>query len=57
MILSKPYKHRSTFESFARFGPFIVMALVMIPQIAQIFRVPAAFCTVHLYGLFGIPLT
>jgi Zn-dependent protease len=51
-----PYKHRSTFESFARFGPFIVMALVMIPQIAQIFRVPAAFCTVHLYGLFGITL-
>ena len=49
-----PYKHRSKYEEYARFGPFLVMALVLIPQIAQIFRLPAEFCTQHLYGLFGL---
>jgi Zn-dependent protease len=49
-----PYKHRAKFEAYARFGPFIVMALVLIPQIAQIFRIPAAFCTRQLYDLLGI---
>ncbi len=46
-----PYKHRSKFEEYMRFGPFIVMALVLIPQIAVIFTVPAQFCTEHLYKL------
>jgi Zn-dependent protease len=49
-----PYKHRAKYEEYARFGPFLVMALVLIPQIAMIFRVPADFCTTHLYGLFGL---
>ncbi len=49
-----PYKHRSKYEEYARFGPFIVMALVLIPQIARIFQLPAEFCTNHLYGLFGL---
>ena len=40
-----PYKHRATFEHYARFGPFVVMAVVLIPQLAQIFIVPARFCT------------
>jgi Zn-dependent protease len=51
-----PYKQRDKFDHFARFGPFIVMALVLIPQIAQIFRIPAEFCFTHLYSLAGIPL-
>ncbi len=49
-----PYKHRAKYAEYAKFGPFIVMALVLIPQIAMIFRVPAEFCTQHLYGLFGL---
>ena len=48
-----PYKHRSTFEQFARFGPFVVMAVAMIPPIAQIFLIPAEFCTNHVYKLFS----
>lgn len=51
-----PYRHRAAFESFARFGPFILMAVVLIPQLAQIFIVPANWCGVHLYQLFGIHL-
>ena len=44
-----PYKHRGTFESYARFGPFVLMAVVMIPMLSQIFQVPARFCAEHLY--------
>lgn len=48
-----PYKHRRTFESYAKFGPFVVMAVALIPQIAQIFLVPARFCADHVYTMFS----
>jgi Zn-dependent protease len=49
-----PYKYREQFESYAKFGPFIVLAVAMIPQIAQVFLIPAQFCTLHLYSLLGV---
>jgi Zn-dependent protease len=49
-----PYRHRATYENYARFGPFVLMAVVLIPQLARIFIVPAVWCTMHLYGLFGL---
>jgi Zn-dependent protease len=49
-----PYKHRSKFEEYARFGPFVVMAVAMIPPFAKIFLIPAQFCTEHVYKLFGL---
>jgi Zn-dependent protease len=49
-----PYKHRSKFEQFARFGPFIVLAIVMISPLAQIFIIPARFCSQQLYSLMGL---
>ncbi len=52
-----PYKHRGTYESYARFGPFVLMAVAMIPVLSQIFQVPARFCAEHLYkalaAIFG----
>jgi len=48
-----PYKQRSTFHQYARFGPFVVMAVALIPQLAQIFLIPAQFCTEHVYKAFG----
>ena len=48
-----PYRHRAKFEQYARFGPFVVMAVAFIPQLSQIFRIPAQFCANHLYVLFG----
>ena len=52
-----PYKKRAAFHAYARFGPFVVMAVAMIPQLAQIFVIPAQFCTEHVYkvshALFG----
>jgi Zn-dependent protease len=48
-----PYKHRSSFEAYARFGPFVVMAVALIPQLSQVFRIPANFCAKGLYQLMG----
>jgi Zn-dependent protease len=48
-----PYKQRTAFEHYARFGPFVVMAVALIPQLAQIFLIPARFCTDHVYSLFA----
>jgi Zn-dependent protease len=49
-----PYSKRKAFEEYARFGPFVVMAVAMIPQIAQIFVIPAKFCARGLYQLMGV---
>jgi Zn-dependent protease len=53
-----PYKYRSSFENYARFGPFVVMAVALIPQLAQVFLIPAGWCAEHLYralySLFGM---
>jgi Zn-dependent protease len=49
-----PYRYRAQFDSYARFGPFVVLALVAIPPLPQIFLTPAFWCTKHLYTLFGI---
>jgi Zn-dependent protease len=48
-----PYKHRRSFEAYARFGPFVVMAVALIPQLSQVFRIPALFCAHGLYQLMG----
>jgi Zn-dependent protease len=48
-----PYRYRTAFEQYARFGPFIVMAVAFIPPLAKIFLVPAYFCASHLYLLLG----
>jgi Zn-dependent protease len=49
-----PYKHRAAYDAYARFGPFVVMAIALIPTLAQIFTVPARFCTRHLYDVMGL---
>ena len=46
-----PYKYRRQFESYARFGPFIILAIIAIPPLARIFLIPAEFCQAHLYSL------
>lgn len=48
-----PYKHRRQFESYARFGPFIILAIIAIPQLARIFTIPADFCAGHVYSVLG----
>ena len=48
-----PYKHRDKFDAYARYGPFVFLALVMIPQLAKIFVIPAQWCAEHVQNGFG----
>ena len=50
-----PYRHRAMYDSYAKFGPFVVLAIVAIPQLARIFLIPAYWCTDGVYhGLFKL---
>jgi Zn-dependent protease len=49
-----PYRYRAQFDSFARFGPFIVLAIAAIPQLRVVFTTPAYWCTEQVYSLFGM---
>jgi Zn-dependent protease len=50
-----PYRHREAYESYAKYGPFVLLALIMIPQLRNLFLWPASWCTQHLYsGLASI---
>lgn len=53
-----PTRHRAAFESYAKFGPFVILGIMLIPQLRWVFLTPALWCTQHLYSglgaLFGI---
>lgn len=42
-----PHKHRRKWEEYSRFSPFVFLALIAIPQVAQIFLIPAGWCRDH----------
>jgi Zn-dependent protease len=48
-----PYRHRDTFDQFAKYAPFIVLGFMLIPQMQLVFTWPANFLAAHLYQLFG----
>lgn len=48
-----PARHRATWEKFSVYGPFVVMAFVMISPLSKIFTVPAMAMTRGIYSLFG----
>jgi Zn-dependent protease len=45
-----PYRHRAAFESYAKYGPFVLLALIMIRPLREVFLWPASWCTQHLYS-------
>jgi Zn-dependent protease len=47
-----PYRHRAKFESYAKYGPFVLLAVMLIPQVRQVFSIPANWCTEHIYKAF-----
>jgi Zn-dependent protease len=49
-----PYKHREKFDAYAKYGPFIVLGVMLIPQVQKVFSVPATWCTEHVYRGFGV---
>jgi Zn-dependent protease len=48
-----PYRYREKFDSYARFGPFVLLALLLIPPLRSIFLTPALWCAKHLYSGLG----
>jgi Zn-dependent protease len=48
-----PHRHRESFDDIAKYGPFLLLALIMVPQLAKVFVVPAMWCTQHLYSGLG----
>jgi len=49
-----PYRHRDKFDSFAKYSPFIVLGVMLIPQVQVVFSWPAMFLATHLYRLLGV---
>ncbi len=54
-----PRRYHGFYENLERYGPFIVLAFIMISPLRQLFLVPAGFCMEHVYRLwaamFGMP--
>lgn len=48
-----PARHRATWEKYSVYGPFVVMAFVMISPLSKIFTVPAMAMARGIYSLFG----
>ena len=48
-----PRRHQDSFEAFARYSPFILLALMFVPQMRVVFQWPASFLTEHLYRGLG----
>ena len=49
-----PYRYRDRFDSFAKYAPFVLLALMLTPQLQIVFSWPAQYLTVHVYHLFGV---
>jgi Zn-dependent protease len=49
-----PYRHRDRYDQIAKFAPFLLLGIMLIPQISRVFLWPATFLETHLYHLFGI---
>jgi Zn-dependent protease len=48
-----PYRHRDKFDTYAKYGPFVLLALIMIPQLRNFFLWPALQCSHYLYQGLG----
>lgn len=50
-----PTRHSKTYDAFATYGPFVLLAVIMIPAISFIISRPAMFCARNLYAVLGLP--
>ncbi|HWO24008.1 MAG TPA: site-2 protease family protein [Kofleriaceae bacterium] len=44
-----PYRYREKFDNFAKYGPFVLLAVIMIAPLRNVFLWPAMWCAEHLY--------
>jgi Zn-dependent protease len=48
-----PYRYRDKYDQIAKYAPFALLALMLIPALRMVFTVPATWCTEHLYRALG----
>lgn len=48
-----PYRYRDSFENFARFAPFVLLAIMLIRPFQQVIAWPANFLAMHVYQAFA----
>jgi len=48
-----PYKYRQRFDNYARYAPFLLVGVMLIPQLQRAFQWPALWCTRHVYSAFA----
>jgi Zn-dependent protease len=55
-----PYQHRKKLDAYLVYAPFVFLAVLMIPQVQQVFLIPARFTFNHVYDalttIFGVSL-
>jgi Zn-dependent protease len=44
------YKHREKFYEVAKYAPFVILGIMLIPAVRAVFLVPANWCTEHVYA-------
>jgi Zn-dependent protease len=49
-----PERHLATYHKYAVYGPFLIMAVILVPGMYKIFAVPAQWCQKHLYAGLGV---
>ncbi|MCA9674574.1 MAG: site-2 protease family protein [Kofleriaceae bacterium] len=48
-----PSRYLPAFQKFSVYGPFVLMAVILIPELSRIFTYPANLVTVNLYDLLA----
>jgi len=49
-----PERMLPAYQNFQVYGPFVLMAVIFIPQLQWLFVTPALYLAHHLYGLLGM---
>ncbi|HEY0481944.1 MAG TPA: site-2 protease family protein [Kofleriaceae bacterium] len=49
-----PYRYRDQFEQFARYAPFVVLGIMLIPKIQVVFSWPATHLAMLVYHVLGV---
>lgn len=50
-----PYRYRAHYDQYAKFAPFALLVILFVPQVGQVFSLPAEWLARHVYMLLQLP--
>ena len=50
-----PSRALPAYHRYAVYGPFVLMAIILVPGMSRIFATPALWVSAHWFNLLGIP--